>query len=373
MTDERPLRARLVTESASRWLEPLRELLGPGIAADDGAARGPFVPVLVADSVAPAGLAAARALCKRGAPGRGVLIGGTRNKDALLPAINELHVFRAIPDSSDPRLIADAIRAAHRHLCEELDLGRQSQLLWTQTARLDQAVTELRKARSRLLHTERLSTLGRIAGGLIESARRHQQAIDDFASRVQSTETDPELLQLLRFATEGTRSIGTLLDEIQSYAQDRQQAYEMRPEPLDDLVEHAAAFSRFDTQAKIRNVTVATTSGATVVANRYRMYQVLLNLIRNAVQATEPGDAIHVATLRAGDHAHIDVRDEGCGMPEEVRTRIFDPFFSTKGDRGLGLGLRITQATIEHHGGAIACTSEPGRGTTFRITLPCAN
>lgn len=371
---ERPLVVRVAAEAAPTWLAPLQGVLGGDcVAIDDGTVTGPFIPVVVPASLSPGTLGTTRALCGRAAPGRGVLVGGARSKDTLLQAINELHVFRALPDATEPAVVAAAIRSAHAHMTAELTLGRESHILRTQTTRLDAAVVELRRARSRLLHAERLSTLGRIAGGLIESARQHQEAIDAFAGLVTAHETDAELLRLLTFATEGTRSISTLLDEIQAYAQDRQQTYDMHIEALDDLVNHATAFSRFDTQAKLRTMTVECSSGAMVLANRYRIYQVVLNLLRNAVQATEAGDEIHVRTGCEGDRAWLSVQDTGSGMPPEVRARIFDPFFSTKRDKGLGLGLRITLATVQHHGGTITCDSEPGRGTTFRITLPCAS
>lgn len=110
-----------------------------------------------------------------------------------------------------------------------------------------------------------------------------------------------------------------------------------------------------------------------------KMKQVLINLVHNAADSTEPGG---VVTLRSrsrkrpshgdgGRVAIIDVADTGQGMPAEVQQRLFDPFFTTK-EKGTGLGLPISARIVEKHGGVIEYESQPGRGTTFSIVLPVA-
>ena len=111
-------------------------------------------------------------------------------------------------------------------------------------------------------------------------------------------------------------------------------------------------------------------SGATVRIDRHRIYLVLMNLLRNAVHATEPGEAIRVRTRVEGQDAIIEVTDEGCGMSPEVQARIFEPFFTTKGTEGMGLGLRLCKSSIERMGGTLRCESEEGVGTTFQIRMP---
>jgi CheY-like chemotaxis protein len=104
-----------------------------------------------------------------------------------------------------------------------------------------------------------------------------------------------------------------------------------------------------------------------------RLREVLTNLIFNAVDALPNGGAIDLRAQHVGDSIVVEVADSGVGMPPAVRERIFDPFFSTKEERGTGLGLTMVLATIEQHGGQIAVDSTPGHGTTFRITLPAAH
>jgi len=107
------------------------------------------------------------------------------------------------------------------------------------------------------------------------------------------------------------------------------------------------------------------------------MEQVFINLLTNARQASSPDAPDSPITVRVREvspasgqaQAEISVIDRGCGIPADKREAIFNPFFTTKQD-GVGLGLAIVAKIIDGHGGKMAVDSEPGRGTTFRITLP---
>lgn len=100
--------------------------------------------------------------------------------------------------------------------------------------------------------------------------------------------------------------------------------------------------------------------------------QALLNLVINAQQAMPDGGVLRLETRPLGDRALIAVVDDGVGIAEADRARILRPFFSTKGD-GNGLGLSITQRILAEHNGGLSFESEPGKGTTFTVTLPLAD
>ena len=102
-----------------------------------------------------------------------------------------------------------------------------------------------------------------------------------------------------------------------------------------------------------------------------QLRQALLNLLRNAREAMPAGGTIDVRVAAEGMSVIVDVSDRGGGIPEAIRPRVFDPFFSTKGE-GTGLGLAITRHIVEAHGGSVRCESRPGGGTMFRIALPIA-
>jgi signal transduction histidine kinase len=97
--------------------------------------------------------------------------------------------------------------------------------------------------------------------------------------------------------------------------------------------------------------------------------QAILNLILNAEHAMPEGGELILKTRRDSDHVFIDVIDTGAGMTEDVRSKIFDAFFSTRRG-GSGLGLPTTRKIVEAHGGLIRVQSEPGKGSQFTMILP---
>jgi two-component system NtrC family sensor kinase len=102
-----------------------------------------------------------------------------------------------------------------------------------------------------------------------------------------------------------------------------------------------------------------------------QLNQVILNLLVNAAHAIEGKGIITVRTRVEQASIILEVSDTGQGIPEDIRDRIFEPGFTTKGKgKGTGLGLSIARKIMEEHGGSIDFTTETGRGTTFRLTLP---
>ena len=106
-----------------------------------------------------------------------------------------------------------------------------------------------------------------------------------------------------------------------------------------------------------------------VIADSDQLRGVFINIIRNAIQAIEKTGTITIKTSQEGRMCLIIISDTGSGIPEEIRSKIFEPNFSTKSE-GMGIGLAITRRVIEDHGGKITCQSERGKGTTFEIRLP---
>jgi signal transduction histidine kinase len=109
-----------------------------------------------------------------------------------------------------------------------------------------------------------------------------------------------------------------------------------------------------------------------VALHHHKFAQVVINLVHNAVLATREGEAVGVALdvdpeLRV---AVLTVSDAGCGMPPEVVARLGEPFFTTRGNRGSGLGVGICRRIVEEHGGTLTFESMVGRGTTARVTVP---
>ena len=108
-----------------------------------------------------------------------------------------------------------------------------------------------------------------------------------------------------------------------------------------------------------------------IVCNPQQINQVIANLLVNAAHAINGHGSITVSTTVESDKVLLTISDTGCGIPDEIRTRVFDPFFTTKDvGKGTGLGLSISYDIVTKHGGEISLESEPGVGTTFTVSLP---
>jgi PAS domain S-box-containing protein len=110
-----------------------------------------------------------------------------------------------------------------------------------------------------------------------------------------------------------------------------------------------------------------------IKGNESELYEMLTNLIFNAVDAIEQSGKIVISTRNNEDEVRLTVRDTGCGMDAETRNNCLNPFYTSKGDAGTGLGLSVTQSIIQRHDGTLNIESAPGQGTTFDITFPAAD
>ncbi len=121
-------------------------------------------------------------------------------------------------------------------------------------------------------------------------------------------------------------------------------------------------------------ITVACEAGATVEGARDELHRLALNLMENAIKHTPEGTHIHASVVRENGSVRLVVSDDGPGIPDELREKVFERFVRGSGDRGgsFGLGLSIVRAVAESHGGRVELESANGRGTRFVVTLPGA-
>jgi signal transduction histidine kinase len=145
------------------------------------------------------------------------------------------------------------------------------------------------------------------------------------------------------------------------------------PVALADVVARAVELYRDVADAKHVTLALDPKDDVVVTADRTRLEQVAANLIDNAVKYTPPGGRVDVEVRREGGAAVVRVRDTGQGIPANELPRIFDRLFrgdASRTERGLGLGLSLVKAIVEAHGGTVEVASEPGRGSTFTVSLP---
>ena len=216
---------------------------------------------------------------------------------------------------------------------------------------------------------ERQAMFGRVAAGLVHDLSHPIQNIGNSTRLLLRDDLDAESRDQFRLTIE--RELQTLkrfMDDLR---------HVVKPKPIErfamDVNGSVAEIAESMRGEGDRNgVTVEAQFGAgplVIEGDRFALGRVYRNLITNAIQATEPGGRVTIATSRAGDQVEIRVTDTGSGIPADRLSAIFDDFVTTK-RRGLGLGLAITKRIVEQLNGTIDVQSEVGRGTAFILRFP---
>ena len=146
---------------------------------------------------------------------------------------------------------------------------------------------------------------------------------------------------------------------------------EHRRESLPVVIQEASALALIGVGQKLKLDIRVADNAAEAVIDKIQIQQVLLNLMRNAVEAMADSERreLSITTRRAGERVEIGVADTGPGLPQTVRERLFQPFVTTKSD-GMGVGLSVCRAIVEAHGGELHGGDAAGGGTVFRFTVP---
>src|SRR6478752_7731543 len=173
------------------------------------------------------------------------------------------------------------------------------------------------------------------------------------------------------------RHLLELINEVLNISKIESGRLELKPESFDfsQCVEEVMAGIRHQAATKNIQLENKNTFHDSLYADRVRIKEILYNLLNNAVKFTPEGGRIWIEAERQGEGLHISVCDTGIGIPEKEQRSIFEKFYqvgdTTGGVReGTGLGLAITKHLVELHGGAISVSSQPGKGSSFRLVLP---
>jgi PAS domain S-box-containing protein len=235
-------------------------------------------------------------------------------------------------------------------------------------------MTEENLMRERLLQVERLRALGEMASGVAHTFNNLLAVIGTTVQVAKRMTTDPALSQELVAIERAVFDGGAAVRRIQDFVRKRP-AEPYRELRLEEIARDAlttATRRLADAGPGAVRIVDELRPVPPVRGSESELRDVLLNLYFNALDAMPHGGELRVTTAAEGDAVWLLVADSGRGMSPEVRERLFTPFFSTKGERGSGLGLAIAANTVSQHGGSIEVESEPGRGTTMRLTLPRA-
>ncbi|MEX2584179.1 MAG: GAF domain-containing protein [Gemmatimonadota bacterium] len=311
---------------------------------------------------------------------RGVLLVG-RSVGAPVPSDEDLDALRKLAAYA-----AIAIDNARLYR-QQTELSRTLQI---QAEELEKAYADLGSSQERLLVSEKMAALGRVTAGIaheinspLGSILNCLQLATTYAEEYQSSADDPDvsaadhlgiakdLLESLSLAEEATRRVAQFVRTIKG--QTRMEEDEVLPfDPAEEaestllLLRHELDHGRISIDADLPR-------GLAISGDRNKFAVVVQNLVSNAVDAYDEGSGVVRIRLRQDSGSVIlEVQDEGIGIPEEIRPRIYDYLFTTKDvGKGTGLGLSLAHSIVtSHFHGAIDFRSESGSGTTFVVTIP---
>src|SRR5688500_11325680 len=240
------------------------------------------------------------------------------------------------------------------------------------------AAVALQSARqaAQLVRSERLRATGELAAGVAHDFNNLLATILGRTEVLLGQVRDPEQRDSLEAIRRAARDGAAVVSRMREYSRPVDTT-EFRLIDLSDIAREAVQIARprwqGEAQRHGRTITVdERLQSAPVLGDPAALREVLLNLIFNATDALPNGGTITVSLERQDSTARLSVADTGVGIPPDLRARIFDAFFTTKGAQGSGLGLAMVRKVIEAHGGTVAVASTPGQGATFTITLPAA-
>ena len=244
--------------------------------------------------------------------------------------------------------------------------------------RLAQRDARLHEQHAALLKSERLATIGRMTSLITHELRNPLSSINLNAEMLMDAlhergidPTDPEVMPLLETIIEEVDHLRDITEEYLVYA--RLPSPKLERENLGDIVQGLLDFHVWEFNKDDIDVTLKVVDGPVeILADANQLRQALLNILKNAIDATDRGGKVEVLVERRGERGAVIVRDTGAGMDGETQQRLFEPFFTTKSS-GTGLGLPMTQQIVEQHHGELTVESTPDEGSTFVFLLPLAD
>jgi signal transduction histidine kinase len=251
-------------------------------------------------------------------------------------------------------------------------LAASHKLVERTAAELHTASTSLATATERLVESEKLAAVGRVVTGIAHELSQHL-ALVGYAEAIKSRVAgDPELVELADVIVNAQKRLAAMVDEIRDFADTGAARRGLAREPADlvAVVDEALDIIRYDRDVRRRKLVRSWRARPLCALDQGKFAQVVINLVTNAVLATAAGDEVAIAIEQRGPDAIVTVTDRGAGMTAEVVARLGEPFFTTRGERGSGLGVGICMRIVAEHGGTLAFESAPGAGTTARVTLP---
>jgi signal transduction histidine kinase len=235
-------------------------------------------------------------------------------------------------------------------------------------ARIAERTRELQEAQAHLLHQEKMAAFGLLAAGIAHEVGNPLTCISSLVQILQRRNCDDVTKEKLGLVNGQLQRIQTTLRELVNFS--RPASTQRVRVSVQEILNEALNIAKFYSRTKGRTIELAIPEELPALHGvRDQFVQVFLNLVLNAIDATEKGGHIELSAQHNDGWLEIAVRDDGSGIAPEHAAQLFQPYFTTK-KHGTGLGLFVTHKLVSEHGGSVAFESRPSEGTVFRVRLP---
>ncbi|HEV2826794.1 MAG TPA: ATP-binding protein [Pyrinomonadaceae bacterium] len=239
--------------------------------------------------------------------------------------------------------------------------------------RVAAAHTEYEKQREYATHAEKMAALGELSFGVAHNVNNTLTGILGRAQLLLRTKDAKKINSGIEMIIKSAEDGAHIIRRIQDFAR-KEPSHKFQAVSVAGLMKDVCEMSRPRWEARVDGpqvrLALVADCTASVMGDAVELREVLVNMIYNAIDAMPSGGEIRMSSQETNGRVVLTIADNGTGMTPEVKSRLFDPFFTTKGKGGTGMGMAVSFGIIRRHNGSIDVESEPGRGTTFRISLP---
>lgn len=292
--------------------------------------------------------------------------------DLMMDAINRGEVFRFILKPYNPEEIKEAVCEGLERRIVERTIKKLIEELALKNEELENSYRELKSTQESLIHAEKLYVTGSFTSAVIHDLKNVIQDLLFLSEEIITRGEDEITRRAITASLESIQHFERSLKIINKFAKKEDIEIELEETDINSVINYALDIMKMNIDFRKRNVEVKIDEGIpSFKGNKKALGQVLVNLLRNAVDATEEYGKITIKGLKKVDgNITICVEDNGKGIPPQVFEKIWQPGLSFKGEGGTGFGLFISKKIVDSLNGKISCTSEVGKGSEFKIVLP---
>jgi signal transduction histidine kinase len=299
-----------------------------------------------------------------------------RVEDRVIGVINLAKNAEAAPSPAFSPTDLQFLNTLMTHIAYAIDNARLLQEARLSANRLRSAMDDLRRTQTRAVEGQTLRAMGQMASGMAHHVNNLLAVISGRTQLLLARGPQPDTRRPLEIIQRATFDAAEVVRRVLGFAS--MQPAAAAPLDFNELVREVVELTRprWRDEAQMRSlaIDVSLELGAIdrVAGESPALREVVMNLILNAIDALPQGGRIHIRTWSGDGWVFCEIADDGVGMDDDIRSRALEPFFTTKGPQGTGLGLSVANSIVQRHGGELSLRADDGKGTVVTLRLPQA-